>query len=67
MLGAGDASNDMQNHVQIQITVNNDGSSSTSASGGDAQEYKQMAKQVEAIVMSTLDKQSRPGGRLYKK
>ncbi|HCA5310004.1 TPA: tail length tape measure protein [Acinetobacter baumannii] len=67
MLGAGDASNVMQNHVQIQITVNNDGSSSTSASGGDAQEYKQMAKQVEAIVMSTLDKQSRPGGRLYKK
>ncbi len=67
MLGAGDASNVMQNHVLIQITVNNDGSSSTSASGGDAQEYKQMAKQVEAIVMSTLDKQSRPGGRLYKK
>lgn len=67
MLGAGSANNLMQNQVRIEINVNNDGSSTTSSTGSEAQEYKQMAKQVESIVMTTLTKQSKPGGILYKK
>ncbi|WP_354734407.1 tail length tape measure protein [Acinetobacter nosocomialis] len=67
MLGAGTSNNLLQNQVHIEINVNNDGSSSSSSTGSDAQEYKQMAKQVEAIVMTTLNKQSKPGGILYKK
>lgn len=56
-----------QNQVSIQVNINNEGSSSTTSNGDERGEYKDMARQIEAVVVSQLSKQSRPGGLLYKK
>lgn len=67
LYGDSAGGNSQQNQVSIQVNVNNDGSSSTTSDGDERGEYKDMARQIEAVVISQLSKQSRPGGLLYKK
>ena len=52
--------------VIISITVNNDGTESSSSSGNDAEKYRQMGDKIKGIVREELMKQSRPGGILAK-
>lgn len=52
--------------VNIAITVNKDGGSSSSQSGDDASQWRQMADRVKGIVIQEITTQQRPGGLLYK-
>lgn len=54
------------NNVQINITVNNDGSSTSDASGGTAELYKRMGERIKSVVREELMNESRPGGVLYR-
>lgn len=56
-----------QNYVTISIDVKGDGSSNSTSSGANADDYKEMSKQIEAIVVDQVIKQTKPGGALYKK
>ena len=66
-LGEGGGNLSQQN-VSINITVNQDGTGSTSQQGSGAdQQWKQMANNIRAIVVQELATQSKPGGMNYKK
>jgi lambda family phage tail tape measure protein len=52
--------------VNIAITVNKDGGGSSSQSGDDAAQWRQMADRVKGIVIQEIGTQQRPGGLLYK-
>ena len=52
--------------VNIAITVNKDGGGSSSQSGDDANQWRQMADRVKGIVIQEISTQQRPGGLLYK-
>lgn len=52
--------------VQINITVNKDGSSSSDSSGSKASDWKGMAEQMKKLVIQEMVNQKRPGGILTK-
>lgn len=52
--------------VNIAITVNKDGGGTSSQSGDDAGQWRQMADRVKGIVIQEIGTQQRPGGLLYK-
>lgn len=60
--GAGQGGSD----VQINITVNQNGSESSSATGKNADAFKKMGERVKAVVREELASQARPGGMLYR-
>ena len=64
--GAQQATAVESNNVQINITVNNDGSSTSDASGGAAELYKRMGERIKSVVREELMNESRPGGVLYR-
>lgn len=64
--GAQQATAVESNNVQINITVNNDGSSTSDASGGAAELYKRMGERIKLVVREELMNESRPGGVLYR-
>ena len=64
--GAQQATAVESNNVQINITVNNDGSSTSDASGGATELYKRMGERIKSVVREELMNESRPGGVLYR-
>lgn len=55
----------MTNNVSINISVANDGSSSSEGTAsGEGQQWKQMSNRVRMVVLEELVKQKRPGGAL---
>lgn len=53
-------------NVQINITVNDSGGSSTSATGDKTGFYRNLGEQIKGVVRDEMMKQARPGGMLYK-
>jgi len=51
--------------VQINITVNQNGSESSSSTGDLAGAYRQMGERLKSVVREELAAQRRPGGMLY--
>ena len=54
-----------QSNVIINITVNKDGTESSSSSGEDGKTWQKMAREVRGVVMDEMVNQQRPGGLLY--
>ncbi|EPM1410152.1 TPA: hypothetical protein ACQ5TF_002523, partial [Klebsiella pneumoniae] len=52
--------------VAINISVNSDGSSSTSGSDADGKGWNDAAQRIKNIVLETITQEKRPGGSLNK-
>lgn len=63
---SGAATTNNTGGVQINITVNRDGTSSENSLGAEANQWQRVANRVRGVVMEELVAQQRPGGVLYK-
>lgn len=64
--GAGQGGSQVVNQVEVNITVNKDGTTNTSTSGEEANSYRMMGERIRAVIQEEMLKQTRPGGMLYR-